>query len=187
NEFPSIDVDRDNGDVYIAFAAEPGRQGRGDASDIFVVRSTDGGSSWSEPVNVVKGQAVTQDADETRNDNFMPVLNVGPDGQVSVFFYDRRNDPENRKIDVYRAVSTDGGRTWVNQRVTAESFDVPPLNPNFDPLVKGCYMGDYNDGTVDEDGFYLTWGDNRRILKAPRFSRGRPDPDVRFRAVGLKR
>jgi hypothetical protein len=79
--------------------------------------------------------------------------------------------------------STDGGRSWVNERVTSESFDVPPLNPNFDPLVKSCYMGDYNDGTADADGFYLTWGDNRRILKAPRFSRGRPDPDVRFRAV----
>ncbi len=186
NEFPSMDVDRNSGDVYIAFAADPGRQNRGDNSDVFVVRSTDGGASWSEPVNVVKGRAVKQNGDETRNDNFMPVLNVALDGQVSVFFYDRRNDSRNLKIDVYRAVSTDGGRSWVNRRVTAESFDVPPLNPNFDPLVKSCYMGDYNDGTVDGDGFYLTWGDNRRILKAPRFSRGRPDPDVRFRAVGLE-
>ncbi|UCC71036.1 MAG: exo-alpha-sialidase [Gemmatimonadota bacterium] len=186
NEFPSIDVDRRSGDIYIAFAADPGRQGRGDASDVFVVRSTDGGASWSEPVNIVKGRAVKANGDETRNDNFMPVLDVGPGGQVSVFFYDRRHDSANLKIDVYRAVSTDGGRSWVNQRVTAESFDVPPLNPNFDPLVKSCYMGDYNDGTVDEEGFYLTWGDNRRILKAPRFSRGRPDPDVRFRAVSLE-
>ncbi len=71
----------------------------------------------------------------------------------------------------------------MNQRVTAESFPVPPLKPNFDPLVKECYMGDYNGGTVDDDGFYLTWGDNRRIIKAPRFARGRPDPDVRYRAV----
>jgi hypothetical protein len=181
-----MDVDRKSGDVYIAFAADPGRQHRGDNSDVFVVRSTDGGASWSEPVNVVKGRAVKVNRDDTTNDNFMPVLNVGPDGQVSVFFYDRRHDSRNLKIDVYRAVSTDGGRSWVNQRVTAESFDVPPLNPNFDPLVKSCYMGDYNDGTVDGDGFYLTWGDNRLILKAPRFPRGRPDPDVRFRAVSLE-
>jgi hypothetical protein len=185
NEFPSIDIDRESGDLYIAFAADPGRQARGDASDVFVVRSSDGGAGWSDPVNVVKGRAVTADADETRNDNFMPVLGVAPSGQVSVFFYDRRNDSANRKMDVYRALSTDGGRSWVNQRVTAEPFDVPPLKPNFDPLVKECYMGDYNGGTVDENGFYLTWGDNRRTLKAPRFSRGRPDPDVRFRAVGL--
>ncbi len=47
-------------------------------------------------------------------------------------------------------------------------------------------MGDYNDGSADENGFYLTWGDNRRIVKGPRFPRGRPDPDVRFRAVGLR-
>ncbi|UCC47305.1 MAG: exo-alpha-sialidase [Gemmatimonadota bacterium] len=190
SEFPSIDGDRSGGpgegNVYIAFAADPGRQARGDAADIFVVRSEDGGRTWSEPVNVVKGHAVTSGADETTNDNFMPVLTVGPEGQINVFFYDRRNDSKNRKIDVYRAVSTDQGRTWANERVTAEAFDVPPLNPNFDPLVKSCYMGDYNDATVDRSGFYLTWGDNRRILRAPRFPRGRPDPDVRFRTVGLR-
>ncbi len=190
NEFPSMDVDRSDGpaegSVYIAYAADPGRQSRGDAADIFVVRSQDGGKSWSDPVNVVKGRAVTAGADETTNDNWMPVLNVGPEGQVNVFFYDRRNDRSNRKIDVYRALSVDQGHSWVNERVTAESFDIPPLKPNFDPLVKECYMGDYNDGTADDSGFYLTWGDNRRILKAPRFPRGRPDPDVRFRAVSLR-
>ena len=190
NEFPSIGVDRSDGpgqdNLYIAYAADPGRQARGDAADVFVVRSEDGGKSWSDPVNVVKGRAVSANADETTNDNFMPVLAVGPEGQVNVFFYDRRNDRGNRKLDVYRAISSDQGRSWVNQRVTAEAFDVPPLNPNFDPLVKSCYMGDYNGGTVDGSAFYLTWGDNRRLLKNVRFPRGRPDPDVRFRAVSLE-
>ncbi len=190
NEFPSLDIDRGDGagagNLYIAFAADPGRQSRGDAADVYVVRSEDGGSTWSTPLNVVKGGAVTADGDETTNDNFMPVLSVAPEGQVNVFFYDRRHDRDNRRLDVYRALSADQGRTWVNQRLTAESFDVPRLRPNFDPLVKDCYMGDYNDGAVDEKGFYLTWGDNRRILKSPRFPRGRPDPDVRFRAVGLR-
>jgi len=188
-EFPSMDVDRSDGEqeghIYIAFAADPGRQARGDHSDVFVVRSTDGGRSWSEPVNVVKGRSVTEYGDETTNDNFMPVLNVGPDGTVSVFFYDRRNDRANRRIDVYRAVSTDGGATWVNERVTSESFDVPPLNPNFDPLVKACYMGDYNGGIAGDHGFYLTWGDNRLTVRNARFPRGRPDPDVRFSLVPL--
>ncbi len=190
NEFPSIGVDRSDGpgagNLYIAFAADPGRQSRGDAADIFVVRSQDGGKTWSDPVNVVKGRAVSANGDETTNDNFMPVLNVGPEGEINIFFYDRRHDRDNRKIDVYRAVSSDQGRSWANQRVTAESFDVPRLRPNFDPLVKDCYMGDYNDGAVDGQGFYLSWGDNRRIIRTPRFPRGRPDPDVRFRAVGLQ-
>jgi hypothetical protein len=189
-EFPSMDVDRSDGErrghIYIAYAADPGRQARGDHSDIFVVRSEDGGRGWSEPVNVVKGRTVTENGDRTTNDNFMPVLSVGPRGTVSVFFYDRRNDEANRRIDVYRAVSTDGGRTWVNERVTSESFDVPPLNPNFDPLVKACYMGDYNDGLAGDDGFYLAWGDNSRAVRNARFPRGRPDPDVRFQAVPLR-
>ncbi|HSG81266.1 MAG TPA: sialidase family protein [Gemmatimonadota bacterium] len=190
SEFPSIDVDRSDGsgagNIYIAYSADPGRQHRGDISDVFVVRSEDGGRTWSEPLNVVKGRAVTANADDTTNDNFMPVATVGPAGQVNVFFYDRRHDRANRKLDLYRAVSLDQGRSWSNERVTAESFDVPPLNPNFDPLVKNCYMGDYNDATVDGQGFYLTWGDNRRVIKGPRFPTGRPDPDVRFRSVGLQ-
>ena len=190
SEFPSLDVDRSDGpgagDLYIGFSADPGRQGRGDNSDVFVIRSADGGRNWSDPVNVVKGRAVKVNADETTNDNFMPVLTVGPEGQINVFFYDRRHDEGNRKLDVYRALSTDQGRTWVDERITRESFDVPPLKPNFDPLVKACYMGDYNDATVDGSGFYLTWGDNRRVVKNARFPRGRPDPDVRFRAVSLE-
>jgi hypothetical protein len=190
SEFPSIDVDRSDGagegNIYIAYSADPGRQHRGDISDVFVVYSENGGRTWSDPVNVVKGRAVKRGADETTNDNFMPVLTVAPDGQINVFFYDRRNDRANRKLDIYRALSTDHGRTWINDRVTAESFEVPPLNPNFDPLVKNCYMGDYNDATMDDSGFYLTWGDNRRVVKTARFPTGRPDPDVRFRAMGLE-
>ena len=54
-----------------------------------------------------------------------------------------------------------------------------------DPLVKACYMGDYNDATADESGFYISWGDNRRIIKTSGFLGGRPDPDVRFRALEL--
>jgi hypothetical protein len=189
SEFPSMDVDRGDGSgeesIYIAFAADPGRQARGDATDVFFISSSDGGRNWSDPINVVKGRAVTADADETTNDNFMPVLTVGPNGAINIFFYDRRHDRANRKLDVYRAISTDEGRSWINERVTEESFDVPPLNPNFDPLVKSCYMGDYNDATVDGSGFYLTWGDNRRVYSTARFPRGRPDPDVRFRAVSL--
>ncbi len=130
---------------------------------------------------------MTANADESSNDNWLPVLSVALNGNINVFFYDRRNDRSNRKIDVYRAVSSDQGESWANQRVTVEAFDVPPLNPNFDPLVKSCYMGDYNDATVDESGFYMTWGDNRRIIRTARFPTGRPDPDVRFRGVDLGR
>jgi hypothetical protein len=192
------------GELYVAWEDRSGRS----TGLIKFRRSDDGGATWEREVTAATFTRMSEqdataacgrpslnghirvselvNADETTNDNFMPVLTVAPEGQVNVFFYDRRNDRANRRIDVYRAISTDQGESWVNERVTAEPFDIPRLRPNFDPLVKDCYMGDYNDAAVDGDGFYLTWGDNRRIIKSPRFARGRPDPDVRFRAVSLE-
>jgi hypothetical protein len=62
-----------------------------------------------------------------------------------VIWYDRRVDPvENYLIDVYSTTSVDDGETFgPNERITDVSFGVPPINPNFDPNVVACYMGDY--------------------------------------------
>ncbi len=149
-EFPSLAVNPTNGEVYVVFASNPPGV---DQSDVYFVRSSDGGRTWSEPVRL--------NDDRTPNDQFLPALAVAPDGTIAAIWYDRRHDPENLKIDVYMAVSTDGGRTWLpNKRVTTVSFGVPPLGPNFD-RVRPCYMGDYIDITADARNFYLAWGDNR--------------------------
>jgi hypothetical protein len=171
NEFPSMDVDLNTGDIYITYAGDPdGSQASGDGADVFVVRSTNGGSTWSAPVAVNKAPAAIAEPDGSQNDNFFPSLSVDDGGEISVFFYDRRNDPSNLAIDVYLATSSDGGSTWTNERITASSFGVPLLNPNFDPIAAPCYMGDYNYAIPDVAGVYMTWGDNRLVT-----------PDVRFR------
>jgi hypothetical protein len=38
---------------------------------------------------------------------------------------------------------------------------VPPLVPNFDPNIRGCYMGDYDAVAVDTNWAYVQWSDNR--------------------------
>jgi hypothetical protein len=176
NDFPIIAVDRSNsayrGTVYVTYNADPDGAEEGDVSDVFFVRSTDGGQSWTAPVRV--------NNDQTLNDQFFPFVSVGDDGTVSVMWYDRRLDPENLRIDLFRAVSNDGGQTFVNERVTSTSFGVPLLLPNFNPFVADCYMGDYNWMSAQGETFYLSWGDNRRIVKTPEFPEGRPDPDVAF-------
>jgi hypothetical protein len=176
NDFPIVAVDRSqgahHGAIYVTYNADPDEPETDDTSDIFVVRSNDGGQTWSPPTRV--------NNDQTQNDQFFPFVAVAEDGTVSVIWYDRRIDPDNFKIDLFRAVSTDGGHSFSNERVTAESFGVPPLLPNFNTIVSDCYMGDYNWMAAQGDNFYLAWGDNRNIVKTQEFPEGRPDPDVAF-------
>ena len=65
-------------------------------------------------------------------------------------------------------------------RVTDTNFAVPPINPNFDPGVVRCYMGEYIAIAADGNNFFFAWGDNRNTLVTPNFPGGRPDPDVFF-------
>lgn len=188
-ELPSVAVDRSptsffRGAIYIAYQSDPDGSGP-DTSDIFLVSSFDGGKTFSQPVRVSD--------DQTQTDQFMPAVAVAGDGTVGVFFYDRRLDQDNLKIDVYFARSRNGGRSFEpNIRVTDVSFDVPPTfgqrtsSANFDALRGICYMGDYNQMAADERFFYLAWGDNRNILKTTNYPNGRPDPDVFFAKIPVQ-
>jgi hypothetical protein len=169
-EFPTIAVDASggphDGNVYVAW-----NDNRSGNPDILFARSTDGGVTWSTPVRV--------NDDATTTDQFMPAMTVDASGVIYIGWYDRRLDPiNNRLIDVFSVRSNDGGVTFGDDtRITTVSFDVPPLNPNFDPGVAPCYMGDYNGVTADPadpTAVYGGWGDNRDLVGA------RPDPDVFF-------
>ena len=81
-----------------------------------VIRSTDGGKTWSKPVPVAP-------ASDT-HDQFFPSLSVSPTGKVGVSWLDRRNDPNNIDYQAFAAISTDGGRTFPNTQLT-EAFSNP--------------------------------------------------------------
>jgi hypothetical protein len=163
-----------NGSIYVVWASDP--VGLTDQSDVFFSQSTNGGIFWSAPVQLGAGGGAT--------DQFEPFVAVGGAGAVCVAWYDRRNDPANNfNIDVYKTFSRDGGATFDPIiRVTDVSFPVPPINPNFDPGVVNCYMGEYIAVAADSANFYYAWGDNRNTLITNNFPNGRPDPDVFFDA-----
>lgn len=173
NPFPRIDVDPNNGNVYIVYNANPDGP---DGSDIFFIRSTDGGATWWPPIRVNDDRGV--------NDQFFPDIAVNAHGVLEVIWYDQRLDPENLQIDVYKAVSVDGGLSFgPNQRVT-QSSAFPAVG--FDPLVNPNYMGDYIDikaittssGNGRGSAFLLSWGDFRRVITTNGGTR--PDQDVVF-------
>ncbi len=162
-----------DGNIYVVWASDPAASTI-DNSDVFFSRSTDSGATWSAAVQLGAGGGAT--------DQFEPFVAVGGAGAVSVAWYDRRNDATNNTlIDVFKAFSIDGGATFDPIiRVTDVNFPVPPINPNFDPGVVRCYMGEYIAVAGDAQNFHYLWGDNRNTLFTTNFPapNGRPDPDV---------
>jgi len=145
------------GDVYLAFhdggavtipdvGSDTGVYGFADA---MVIRSSDGGATWTAPVRVNDNIEVGFGTDQ-----YMPGVAVDRTGRVASCFYDRRRDPANFLVDRFCAVSTDRGETWANQRETMRSF--LPIHAT-DGIVNPVYMGDYDTLTgefmLDVDGF----------------------------------
>ena len=96
--------------------------------DVWIARSTDKGSTWSEPIRV--------NDDEVANgkEQFFTWASVDPGtGELVLVYYDRRHYSTD-STDVFIARSTDGGFTYVNTRISAASFYPTAM----------VFMGDYN-------------------------------------------
>jgi hypothetical protein len=148
---PAFAVDSTTGTLYISWSDER----NGDA-DIMLVRSTDGGQTWSAPVRV------NDDPIGDGKDQFQPQIAAAPDGVVSVMFFDRRNDPNNLLIDVYLAQSSDGGQTFhSNVRVTSVASDPSVDAPVPDDGTNVTFFGDYQGLAVDNHFAHVFWNDTR--------------------------
>ena len=139
----SMAIDRSGGEhhdrLYITW-----HDNRTGDTDALMVCGDEGGTEWTDPLRV-------------NNDNgtaaqFYPTVTVSPEGYVHVFFYDRRLDVNDTALDVFYAVSIDGGMTFpFNTRVTTVSTD--PEGEQF--------IGDYNGAWATEQGAYGVWCDLR--------------------------
>jgi len=110
-----------------------------------VVRSSDGGNTWSKPVPVSPG---------VTHDQFLPWISVSPTGLVGVSWLDRRNDPKNTDYQAYAGISSNGGLTFQNVQLTT-AFS----NPNQGTETQG--IGDYTGNTWDGPNYFIAaWMDN---------------------------
>lgn len=95
--------------------------------DVFIMKSTDRGDTWSEPIRV------NNDPLGNGKDQFFTWATVDEvTGELSVVFYDRRAYYTD-STDVYLARSTDGGETYTNERLTPRPFYPAPF----------VFFGDY--------------------------------------------
>jgi hypothetical protein len=133
-----------NGTIYIAW--EDGRNnpqfdvlaGTYNFGDIVLVKSTDGGTSWTSPKMVSPTPA---DFTGVGRDQFQPAVAVNRDGVLAVCYYDRRNDPLNNAVDHFCSISKDHGRSFHDSRQTAQSW--APIHDTdlfaSDPRALGFY------------------------------------------------
>jgi hypothetical protein len=126
--------------LYIVYAADPDGAGS-DESDIFFIKSTNGGTSWSLPLKL--------NDDSTTNDQILPWMEVKPNGTIDVAWYDRRNDPSDLLWDIYSTTSINGGTSFTtNAQLNTTSFSTPQTN-------SGPWFGEYLALTVSSTTAYI--------------------------------
>ncbi len=129
-----IAVDPASGTLYAVWT--DARFNDGTHNDIVLSKSTDGGLTWSAPKKV-SGNPVGVDA-------ITPSVEVNASGQVAVAWYDYRNDVVGDAVattDYWNAISSDGGGSWTEQRLTSASFDI--AGAPVAPASRGYFLGDY--------------------------------------------
>jgi hypothetical protein len=154
NGMPHLAVDMTTGStsgyLYLLYMTNPPGP---KVSSIFIVRSTNGGTSFDAPVNIPD--------DGLSNDNWMGDVSVDGAGRVWAFWWDSRSDPSNIYNEVWAAVSTDGGQTFSPNF----KLDNPMWNPNSIEIFQGTqhyYLGDYqaiasNRGTGTQSITFPSW------------------------------
>jgi hypothetical protein len=130
SDIVSVSGEAGTGTVYVAW--QDSRFSMGKHDGIALVHSTDGGQTWSTPVQVNAEPAVQA---------FTPTVNVRADGVIAVTYFDLRNNsaPSDTHLyaDCWMVTSTDGGVTFSEQHLSG-SFDLENA-----PDSEGLFLGDY--------------------------------------------
>jgi hypothetical protein len=155
NSFPVMTVDisggPNDGTLYMVWSniGIPGINEDGNI-DVYMIKSSDHGDSWSEPIKV------NQDPAGQGKEHYFPWIASDPEsGILSVIFYDDRN-VSTFQCEVFCANSYDGGETWEDFKVSDVSFTPSPV-----PGLADGYMGDYLGITSRGGMVYPVWSDNR--------------------------
>ncbi len=154
NSFPVMAVDISNspnsGNIYVVWSniGTPGIN-TGPDIDVYMIRSTNGGATWSSPVKVNSDPIAGLE-------HYFPWITSDPvTGDLHVIFYDDRNVSSTQN-EVFVATSSDAGNTWADFKVSDVAFTPSPISG----LAVG-YFGDYLGIVARNGSVYPTWTDNR--------------------------
>ncbi len=155
SSFPSMAVDNSggsyDGNIYISWTniGTPGVN-TGQNRSVYIVNSTDGGTTWSTAVRINQGPF-----DDDREAYFPWITCDDETGTLAAVFYDDRNTGS-YDCETFSAYSLDAGATWTDFVVSDVSFTPSPI-----PGLSDGYMGDYLGITSKGGKVYPCWTDNR--------------------------
>ncbi|RMH42939.1 MAG: hypothetical protein D6689_06520 [Deltaproteobacteria bacterium] len=111
---PSVAVDPDTGDAYVAFADA---RGPDPTWRVYVSRSPDGGRTWLGAVRVDPRDRDDAARDRTLTAEWSPAIAARAGRVVVAYTHRHRPDPDGQPSDdVFVAESVDGGATWTAPR-----------------------------------------------------------------------
>jgi hypothetical protein len=132
----------------------------GDAGNVFYIRSTDRGVTFSAPFQL------NTNADPTKA-QWQPNLSVNSTGSLFAVWYDERErtaascQPSSPSTPCYRMWarrSTDNGATWLPDDAFSNVVTPLPLQP--DPGIQATYAGDYDYASASPNHLHA-WVDGR--------------------------
>ena len=124
------------GTLYVNWCDQ--RNGEAD-TDVWLAKSSDQGKTWSAPIRV--------NDDAPGKQQFFTWMDIDQTtGDLYFVFYDRRAY-EGNQTDVYIAYSTDGGKTFINEKVSETPFTPSP----------NAFFGDYNNISAHDGRVRPIW------------------------------
>ena len=148
-----------NGVVHYVYASR--NTATGDPGNVFYIRSTDRGQTFSAPFQL------NTNTDPTKS-QWQPNISVSSTGGLFAVWYDEREraaascQPSSPSTSCYRMWarrSTDNGATWLASDAFSDGVTPLPLQP--DPGIQTTYAGDYDFASSSPDQHLHAWVDGR--------------------------
>jgi hypothetical protein len=135
-ELPDFTVDPASGALYAVWEDDVPIAGVG---SIFFSQSTDGGSTWSQPVKINQTPTTIPAGNQTA---FTPTVKVAANGTVGVTYYDLRNNTAAPGLPTDAWLVRCSG-ACTNASSWRETHVAGPFDEEQAPFALGYFLGDY--------------------------------------------
>ena len=144
------------GNIYMmAHVSSYNWQPGDDPQNVYFVRSSDGGESWSAPVRL------NDDIPSPSSFQYFPMLSVAPNSRIDAVWYDTRNGTGTapyRYSQLYYAYSWDGGVSWSPNKAVTPLFNTHiPYNTTNGNELPADKLGDYTHMLSDANGAHIAY------------------------------